>query len=386
MGAVQPPIRLIPPHSLALCGYRIHSIHRTLFHVDTMASNKTKLFVRHSRALSLEQADIETFALQQNEVFLGTAGSVITRTNAAGFAYFAHKFLDGDRKHRETYLAGPAGSDDAKAVADAMRERIAEVKDLVPTLRMLGREGFNLVDAKTYSTLAALHNHGVFEAGGMLIGSHAYGVIINRMGVRATPCATEDIDIARREALAFKKLPNQGLLEMLRESGVDFVEVPALNRKEPVTSFKQEDKGRFHVDLLVPSAGEKFPTVAVPELHAHATALPYLGYLLNESQTSVLMAREGCCAVRIPIPERFAVHKLVVSQLRTGRAAKSAKDIDQASILCAALAELYPGAIQDAVEALSTKMTRHFRKALPAAGRRLQEAEPLAWAELNGDG
>ena len=351
-----------------------------------MTKTSTKLFVRHSRALNLELADIENVALQHHEVFIGTAGSVVTRTNASGFAYFSHKFLDGDRKHRETYLAGPVGSEDAEAAAAAMRSRIVEAKDLVSTLRMLGREGFNLVDAKTYSTIAALHNHGVFEAGGMLIGSHAYGVILNRMGVRATPYATEDIDIARREALAFKKLPNQGLLQILRESGVDFVEVPSLNRKQPATSFKQKGKGRFHVDLLVPSPNETFPTVEVPELQAYATALPYLGYLLKESQTSVLIAREGCCSVRIPIPERFAVHKLVVSQLRTGRAAKSTKDIDQASVLCAALAELYPGAIQEAVDALSRKMTKHFRKSLPAARERLQDAAPLAWAELSGDG
>ena len=333
----------------------------------------------------MEQADIETFASQQSEVFLGTAGSVITRTNAAGFAYFAHKFLDGDRNPREVYLAGPTGSNEAEAIAGAMRERVAEMKNLVPTLRMLGREGFNLVDAKTYSTLASLHNHGVFEAGGMLIGSHAYGVIVNRMGIRATPYATEDIDIARREALAFKAIPNRGLLDMLRESGVDFVEVPPFNKKDPATSFKQKGQSRFHVDLLVPSANEEFPTVAVPELDANATALPYLGYLLEESQTSVLMAREGCCAVRVPIPERFAVHKLVVSQLRTGRTAKSVKDVDQASVLCAALAELYPGAIQDAVEALPKKVIRHFRKALPSAGKHLMDSEPLAWAELNGE-
>jgi hypothetical protein len=126
--------------------------------------------------------------------------------------------------------------------------------------------------------------------------------------------------------------------------------------------------------------------VAVPELQAYATALPYLGYLLEESQTSVLMAREGCCSVRIPVPERFAVHKLVVSQLRSGRDTKSAKDIDQASVLCAALADLFPGAIQDAVKPLSRGMIKHLRKALSAARRRLERDAPLAWSELGGDG
>ncbi|MBL4572916.1 MAG: hypothetical protein JKY86_07565 [Gammaproteobacteria bacterium] len=346
---------------------------------------KTPLYAQHNRALNLEYAGMETFALGQETVLLGTAGSVIERTNAAGFAYFAHKFLDGDRSPREHYLAGPVGSDDAETVANAMREQIAEVKDLVPTLRMLGREGFNLVDAKTYSTLAALHNHGVFVAGGMLIGSHAYGVLLNRMGVRATPYATEDIDIARREALAFKKVPTKGLLDILCESGIDFVAVPSLNRKEPATSFKQKGKARFHVDLLVPSANESFPTVAVPELQAHATALPYLKYLLSESQTAMLMAREGCCSVRIPLPERFAVHKLVVSRLRIGREAKSTKDVEQAAVLLAALADLYPGAIEDAVAAVSKRMMKHLRRSFPAVRPVLEERSPQAWAELTGE-
>ena len=46
-----------------------------------------------------------------------------------------------------------------------------------------------------------------------------------------------------------------------------------------------------------------------------------------------------------------------------GRDAKSGKDVDQASVLCAALAELHPGAIEEAVEALPRKMAKHFRKA-----------------------
>ena len=77
------------------------------------------------------------------------------------------------------------------------------------------------------------------------------------------------------------------------------------------------------------------------------------------------------------------MHKLVVSQLRTGRGVKSGKDADQASVLCAALAELHPGAIRDAVAALSKKMAKHFRKALPNARKRLEGIAPKAWAELS---
>jgi len=349
-----------------------------------MSTKARRIFELHPDSLNVEYGNIENAAAGQEEVFLGTAGSVLERTNKDGFKFYSHQFYDGDKKKRQEYLAGPIGSEDADAAAARMRARIAEVKGLVKIIRMLGREGFNLVDAKTYATIGALHNHGVFEAGGMLIGSHAYGVLLNKLGVRAAQYKTEDVDLARREALAFEKVPDKGLLEILRESGVDFVEVPSLERRKPATSFKKKGRAQFHVDLLVPSHDDTFPTVAVPELDAHATGLPYLRYLLAESQPATLLAREGCCSIVVPLPERFAVHKLVVSQLRTGRGAKSMKDVQQASVLCGALAELHPGAIDDAVEALPKKMAKHFRKALPAARAILEELSPRAWDALTG--
>lgn len=343
---------------------------------------KPPLYTPHRRALTVLYAELESYAFQQHEVFVGTAGSVIERKNATGFRFYAHQFYDGEGKKREQYLAGPMGSPGAEAAAENVRARIRELKEIVPSLRMLGREGFNLVDSKTYATLASLHNHGVFTAGGMLIGSHAYGILLNRLGIRATPYATEDIDIARRGALAFKKLPELSFLEMLQDSGIQFVEVPELNIKNPSTSFKQRGRSRFHVDLLVPSKNEDFPVVAVPELKAHATGLPYLDYLLGESQTAMLMAREGCCSVRVPLPERFAVHKLVVSRLRTGREAKSDKDVFQASVLCAALGESHPGAVESAVEKIPRRARKYLKPAIESARRYIEQTHPRAWEEL----
>src|SRR5262245_42028913 len=132
------------------------------------------LYTPHSRALTVLYADLESHSLVQNEAFEGTAGTVIERENAAGFRFYAHQYYDGDRTNRESYLAGPIGDAEADAAAEEMRGRIREMKALVPSLRLLGREGFNMVDARVYATLASLHNHGVFAAGGMLIGSHAF--------------------------------------------------------------------------------------------------------------------------------------------------------------------------------------------------------------------
>jgi hypothetical protein len=340
------------------------------------------LFAAHGRTLALLYADLESHALGQQEAFIGTAGSVVERTNASGFRFYTHQFYDGEGTKKEAYLAGPVGSAAAEATADDLRVRIRELKEIVPSLRMLGREGFNLVDSKTYATIASLHNEGIFSAGGMLIGSHAYGVILNRLGVRAAAYATEDIDNARREALAFKKRPDASFLEMLRKSGVAFVEVPEFERGKASTSFKQRGRSRFHVDLLVPSPNETFPVVPVPELKAHATGLPYLGYLLDESQTTLVMAREGCCGVRVPLPERFAVHKLLVSQLRTGRDAKSGKDVSQACVLAAALAVSHPGAIESALALVPRRARKHLKPAVTLARRFLERPHPRAWEDF----
>lgn len=120
----------------------------------------------------------------------------------------------------------------------------------------------------------------------------------------------------------------------------------------------------------------------VPELGAYAAGLPYLGYLLEESQPGMVAAREGCCAVRVPLPERFAIHKLIVSRLRAGREAKSGKDVHQASVVSAALADTHPGAIESALAAVPKRAIKPLRSALASARRELEVAAPAAWEEL----
>lgn len=320
------------------------------------------LFQEISPALVTLWGSIDGHVKAGAPVFIGAAGSIGKRKNQHGVEYYVHRFYGGAETQQETYLGVVGEFDPAQ-----LQSQIDEVKGLVPELRLLVREGFQAADPKTYATLASLHLHGVFSAGATLVGSHAFGVIINQMGVRSAAYATEDVDIARRESLAFKQIPEKGFLEMLRGSGIDFIEVPQLDHKKPSTSFKQQGKSRFHVDLLVSSSSNEIEIVPVPELKAHATALPYLSYMLGETQIVTLIAREGCCPVRVPVAERFAIHKLVVSQLRTNRDAKSGKDIFQASVVLAALGVRFPGAIETAVKALPVSARRYLLKAAPSA-------------------
>lgn len=303
------------------------------------------LFQAVSPSLSALFGSIDGHVKAGAPVFAGSAGTIAKRTNQHGVEYYARRYYDGAGKQQEIYLGRVGESEDKIA---ALQAQIAEVKAIVPELRLLVREGFQSADAKTYATLASLHSHGLFAAGATLIGSHAFGVLLNQMGIRAAAYATEDVDVARREVLAFERVPDKSFLEMLRDSGINFVEVPQLDRKQ---------------------------------LKTHATALPYLAYVLGQTQITTLISREGCCPVRVPLPERFAIHKLVVSQLRTNREAKTDKDVFQASVLLAALGEKFPGAVETAVTDLPASARKYLAKALPFALKALR-GYPRATDEL----
>jgi hypothetical protein len=300
------------------------------------------LYEPHPAALTTLYGDLENFARAQRIALPGTPGSVLERRNAGGYKFYAHQFYDATGRKVEKYIAGPVGDAGADAKAEELREKIKSLGETVRSIRLLTREGFKFVDSKTYATVASLHNHELFKAGASLVGSHAYGALLNQLGVRAAQYATKDVDIARNAQLAFEAAPQLSFLEMLKSSGISFFEVPGLNKRKLGTSLK----------------------------NSHATALPYLRYLLGDSQETAILAREGCCMVRVPTPERFALHKLIVSQLRKG-GGKAIKDLDQASVLFAVLADRHPGALADAAKAVPLSARKHVAKAAVLARQNL---------------
>ena len=86
------------------------------------------LYRFHPPALMVLFADLASHARGQSKVFVGTAGSVLERSNADGFRFYAHQFYDGDGKKRERYVAGPIGAPEPDATARALRLAVAETK------------------------------------------------------------------------------------------------------------------------------------------------------------------------------------------------------------------------------------------------------------------
>src|SRR5271154_4663150 len=150
------------------------------------------LYTMHSPAAPATYADVENHALGMDESIAGTPGSITTRENANGASFFVRQYYDHEGRKRDQYLASSGGEDSSSIVADWKR-RIEEAKRLQDSVRLLVREGYSALTPKHLAAIMPLANHGVFKAGAVLVGTRAFEVIVNRLGVRVAPLATEDI-------------------------------------------------------------------------------------------------------------------------------------------------------------------------------------------------
>ena len=229
--------------------------------------------------------------------------------------------------------------------------------------------------------LALLERSGVFLAGAVLVGTIAFKAYANMLGVKwASEYATQDIDIAAdsRYPLALPRTKKAVNLEqIILDSGMGFFKVPALNRKQPSTSFKIRGR-EFQVDVLTPMRGrETSRPVRLAEFETFAQPLRHLDYLLEDIQPAVLLHAHGIM-INVPAPGRFAIHKCVVSQKRTAAfAAKSRKDLIQAEQVFQVLLENRPGDLSlafDAAQDTGETFVGDFLKGLDLVGKDIRQA------------
>ena len=338
-------------------------------------------------SLHTAYAQAKELALAQQAVPLLTAGSIQTEKRAGGQFVYRYRYDAGGKRVTE-YLGAVSDAATAARLATAQQEidDQAVIADYSRTLRSIG---FYSADNSTLVTVASLFNAGVFGGGGggVLVGTHAYGVILNELGVSVSPFAlTEDVDVARAGRIELAALPYDGLLGLLKQTGLPFHEVPTPKRGGPSTSFKVRGR-KLKVDLLMPARGKPYEPIAVPELNAHAVGLPYLDYLLRDTTVAVLIGRDRMVPVTVPHAGWFCLHKLALYALRTGADnPKREKDVLQAAVLAQALAHTNDFLLTEAIAGMDSKLKAKIRpgvkRALTLLGDQAMEAatllEPLA--------
>jgi hypothetical protein len=164
-------------------------------------------------SLRTTYAQAKELALAQGEVSLLTAGSIQVERRAAG-------------KRVAEYL-GPHSDATTKSKIERARQEIRDQETLASYSQSLRKIGFYSADNSTVVTIASLFNAGVFGKGAVLIGTHAFGILLNELGIFAAPFPlTEDVDVARARRIEIAALPEGGLLTLLQQTGLPFHEVP----------------------------------------------------------------------------------------------------------------------------------------------------------------
>ncbi len=198
----------------------------------------------------------------------------------------------------------------------------------------------------TGKLLNALARAGFFASGGVLAGTHAYGLYGLELGQRldTSLALTEDVDIAATRAVRIIADRETSLASSLE--GIGLVPVAGPGEAHPV---RWQTSDNVTLDLLTPLRRGGRPVVRHEGLGVWAQALPFLDFSLKDPIDAVALYREGIL-VRIPSPERYAVHKLIVASARTGtHRAKVEKDLAQAAALIGALAEARPYELMQAL-------------------------------------
>jgi hypothetical protein len=226
--------------------------------------------------------------------------------------------------------------------------------------------------------IAALARAGVFRLRGVLVGTIAYQTYPAMLGTRLPSAAlqTGDIDIAQFRnvsvAVADRMPP---ALEVLRRVDSSFQAVPHVSENNRSVSYRA--KGGLRVDFLTPNEGaDTDAPQALPALQTDAQPLRFLDFLIHEPVPAALLHGPGVY-VHVPSPERYAVHKLIVSSRRHAGSAKSDKDLRQAESLLDVLLKKRPHELAEAWDD-AWRRGKNWREALTQPlGRIAPLTQPL---------
>lgn len=291
--------------------------------------------------LQLQTAYQDLLQHHQAEPGQTIEGSILRRERD-GRGYWVARQRLGDRV---TELAiGPDSGEVRARVAEARAlqdSHKAWSRSVAANVAMLRAGRCLAPDMQTGRLLAAVARTGFFRAGGILGGTHAFRHYPLMLGVEPPlrqVVLTGDVDLLTPAALRLVS-PGEGLAARIADLGIGLVPVFPLEAGQPP---KYRVAGVIDLEFLstVGRGGE------ASRLHAgigqKVQALRFLEFSMEESEWTVSLYRGGV-PVRVPRPERYALHKLIVAARRAGSfVEKREKDLDQAAWLIRVLAERRP--------------------------------------------
>lgn len=281
--------------------------------------------------------------LAQSLVLSQGRGATIASKMAGGKKHLYAVERQGSR-YVQRYI-GPADRPDAKREAARIKRIADEAKIRKSTVSALKRAHVPAPDPYMGRLLEILSEEGLFSRGMVLVGTGAYQLYPCIVGAfLSAGLMTQDADLVV-PGRAMLAVPNEEPLEkILQRADSTFEGRMNSDHKLPPVFVA---KSGFRVDLLTPPRRTK-ELVVLKSLAASAVPLPYLDYLVEEPIEAVALYGSGV-SVRVPAPERFAIHKLIVAGIRHATSTKVPKDLVQANSMLEALLARDANALRDAI-------------------------------------
>jgi hypothetical protein len=305
------------------------------------------------------------------------------QVKARTYWYFQYTDLSG--KLRQLYV-GPDSERVRALVATQGRGQGGAVDALARSADALGNTPLLPLHLRA---LARLAEYGLFRAGGVLVGTHAFLAFGNVLGVRwADGDRTQDMDFAHAGKHLELALP--GNLEIDAPAAIDSLQMGLLplvgSDGKAGASYLNPRDPDFQLDFLTPlhrGGGEPF---LHPQLGVNLQPLKFMEYLLEDVQQAVLFAGSNAVVANVPHPARYALHKLVIAGERPiGKAVKSAKDLRQAAALLEWFRANAAWQVDDAwadLVARGAGWRSRAKRGRAALAKLAPELDALSWLEI----
>ncbi|TCV84687.1 GSU2403 family nucleotidyltransferase fold protein [Sulfurirhabdus autotrophica] len=261
------------------------------------------------------------------------SGSFAAKT-VKGHKYWYYQYTEPSGKLRQVFV-GP-DNDGVRALIER-KIQPASTKALEPLARSAEALGCAPVLPRHFRVVRRLAEYGFFQAGGVLIGTHAFLAYGNMLGVKwGDASRTQDIDFAHAGKSLSLALPSNIEVQThdaIQSLRMGFLPISGLSSKAGGTYLIPQEPG-FRLDFLTTlhRGGEK--PYEHKQLHVTLQPLKFMEFSLEQVQQTVLFCNEGAVVVNIPHPLRYTLDKVLIFGEREGTfAVKAGKDLRQAASL-----------------------------------------------------
>lgn len=258
-----------------------------------------------------------------------------SRKTSSGKDYWYYQATDVIAGGTRQIFVGP-DTEQVRALVE--RSRTKDLKPIAKLATAAAALGCASTTPVQYRIVRRLNETGIFRAGCVLVGSHAFLAYGNLLGVTWKDSAlTKDVDFAHAGRAVALALPHNLKLETRKsvealENG--FLPVAGFFPGEQTATFAAKDDATLRVDFLTPMVGGREAPFFNKELGVNLQPLRFLDIVLQDIYQAAILSTSGATLVNVPDPARYALHKLLVHVERRKRnTLKAEKDLRQAAAL-----------------------------------------------------